>query len=47
MRIRLEWNLWLTCKMKLKITVLTVDYYMTCDNISERLGIQNSEADSL
>ncbi len=47
MRVRPEWNLWSVYKMKLKVTVLTADYYMTCNDMSERLGIQNSEVNSL
>ena len=47
MRVRLEWNLWSVCKMKLKVTVLTADYYIASNDVSERLGIQSSEADSL
>ncbi len=47
MRIRSEWNLWSVYETELKITVLTVDYYITCNDVSKRLDIQSSEADSL
>ncbi len=47
MRVRLEWNLWPVCETELKITVLTTGYYIACDDVSKRLDIQNSEADSL
>ncbi len=47
MRVRSEWNLWSAYKTELKMIVLTADYYMTCNDMSERLGIQSSEADSL
>ena len=33
--------------MRLKITVLTADYFMTCNDIFKRLNIQSSEVNSL